>query len=450
MLYAIVDIETTGSYAHQAKITEVGVVITDGKKIIDTYETLLDPGHGIPPYIQALTGITDDMVEGARTFDQIADELFEMLQDKIFVAHNVNFDFGFLKHEFQACKLDFRPKRLCTVRLGRAVIPGLKSYSLGKLTAELGIEHGQAHRALGDALATAEFFHMIVEKDAGGAIEKSLKGNSHEMILPAKLDKEVFVDLPKEPGVYYFHDSKGKIIYIGKAKSLKKRVASHFTGNIKSKKKQDLYREVADISIQKTGTELIAGLLEDKEIRKHWPRLNSAQKSRSTRIGVFLYNDQNGHTRLAINKVTNSAPTLIEFSNIWEARTWLIQKVEKYGLNPELCGLPEFMFEPYEGDHEKNLQQCMDEMDDEQPTYLIYGMGRHNEERSFVWVERGSYRGFGFFPDGFGIESKDHIETFLIEQKETGTTRGIIGQYLEKKGKKAQIHYMNSTEVVDI
>lgn len=439
MLYAVVDIETTGSYTHQSGITEVGVVVTDGNNIIETYETLIDPGHGIPPYIQALTGITDEMVEGAPPFHQVAGKLHELINDKIFVAHNVNFDYGFLKHSFKECNLDFKPKRLCTVRLGRTIVPGLKSYSLSKLTAELGIEHTQAHRALGDALATTAFFHLMVNKDEGGAIEKSLKGNSHEMILPANLEKEVFVNLPNEPGVYYFHDSTGKIIYIGKAKNLKKRVASHFSGNKKTRKGQDLYREVHDITIQKTGNALIAALLEDKEIRQHWPKLNRAQKARITRIGIFRYQDQNGNTRLAVNKVRNTAPTLIEFSNIWEARTWLIQKVEKYGLNPELCGLPEFIFEEYRGDHEENLERCICELSDEQPTYLIHDMGRHREELSYVWVENGNYKGFGYYPDGFGIETKEHIETFLIDQKETGTTRAIIAQYLEKKGRKAKV-----------
>lgn len=441
MLYAVVDIETTGSYAHQSGITEIGVVITDGEKIVNTYETLIDPGQGIPPYIQALTGITDEMVEGAPPFHQIADELYELLHDKVFVAHNVNFDYGFLKFAFQECKLDFRPKRLCTVRLGRKVIPGLKSYSLGKLTKELGINHGNAHRAFGDAKATADFFHMIVARDAGGAVAQSLKGNSHEMILPANLTKETFTELPSESGVYYFHDAKGKIIYIGKAKNLKKRIASHFSGNVKTRKKQDLYREVYDITVQKTGNELIAGLLEDKEIRQHWPKLNSAQKSRVTRIGVFLYEDQEENKRLAINKVRNTAPCIIEFSNIWEARSWLIQKVEKYKLNPGLCGLPDFNFEEYEDNHDKNLQRCLDELSDEQPTYLIHGQGRHNEELSFVWIEQGSYRGFGFYPDGFGIDSKEHVETFLIEQKETGTTRAIIAQHLEKNGGKTKVQY---------
>src|SRR5580704_11360199 len=161
MLYAIVDIETTGSFAAGNGITEIGIVIHDGVKVLDFYESLVNPLTPIPYFIQRLTGINNSMVANAPSFPEIAGQVFDLLQDKIFVAHNVNFDYSFVKHHLQSAGYELDTKKLCTVRLARKVIPGMASYSLGKLTHQLGINHANAHRAGGDALATADLLAMI-------------------------------------------------------------------------------------------------------------------------------------------------------------------------------------------------------------------------------------------------------------------------------------------------
>ena len=163
MLYAIVDIETTGGYAAANGITEIAVFISDGKKIINRFHTLLNPVYTIPKYVVALTGITNEMVEYERPFSSIADELFEMLSDKIFVAHNVNFDYSFVKHHLAQCGYELNCKKLCTVRLGRQILPGAPGYGLGKICRHLGIVIEERHRASGDALATAKLFHHLLE-----------------------------------------------------------------------------------------------------------------------------------------------------------------------------------------------------------------------------------------------------------------------------------------------
>src|SRR5437762_290675 len=126
-MYAIVDIETTGGYAAANGITEISVYIHDGARVIKHFETLINPQQIIPRYITALTGIDNVLTDKAPTFDEIAPALYELLEDKIFVAHNVNFDFSFVKHQFKNTGLDFAEKKLCTVRLGRKVFPGLPS-----------------------------------------------------------------------------------------------------------------------------------------------------------------------------------------------------------------------------------------------------------------------------------------------------------------------------------
>src|SRR5205085_2466369 len=129
MLYAIVDIETTGSYAAGNGITEIAIAIHDGKEIINFYETLVNPHQPIPYFIQSLTGINNEMVKHAPSFHEVAGQIHELLQDKVFVAHNVNFDYSFVKHHLQDAGYQFDARKLCTVRLSRKILPGLTSYS---------------------------------------------------------------------------------------------------------------------------------------------------------------------------------------------------------------------------------------------------------------------------------------------------------------------------------
>ena len=217
MLYAIVDIETTGSYAAGNGITEIAIVIHDGKEVLDFYETLVNPGQPIPYFIQNLTGINEAMVAHAPSFEQVAPKVFEMLQDKIFVAHNVNFDYSFLKHHLDDAGYKFDAKKLCTVRLSRKIMPGLYGYSLGKLCHQLNINLTNHHRAGGDALATAQIFSMLVARDDKDVIAAMLKGRNREQYIPPHLPVEQLDNLRKCPGVDYFYNLKGKFIYVGKA-----------------------------------------------------------------------------------------------------------------------------------------------------------------------------------------------------------------------------------------
>lgn len=210
MQYAIVDIETTGGYAARNGITEIAVFISDGKNILRRYTTLLNPVYTIPRYVEALTGITNEMVEFERPFSSIADELYELLADKIFVAHNVNFDYSFIKHHLAQSGYDLNCRKLCTIRLGRQILPGLPGYGLGKICKSLGIENESRHRAGGDALATVQLFHHLLKCDTNGHVASMLKSKSKEQSLPPNIPASVVKKIPSEPGVYYFHDKKGK------------------------------------------------------------------------------------------------------------------------------------------------------------------------------------------------------------------------------------------------
>src|SRR5687767_3465301 len=217
MKFAIIDIETTGGTSHDSRITEIAIFIHDGKQVIDQFHSLVNPQQPIPRFITGLTGITDEMVEKAPLFEDIAEEIFLITADCVFVAHNVNFDYSFIREEFKNIGIDFKRKRACTVRLSRSIIPGYSSYSLGNICANLGIHINDRHRAVGDAEATVKLFEILLANDTDGIIEKSVNVRSKEATIPPHLDKSVYENLPNETGVYYFYNGDGKIIYIGKA-----------------------------------------------------------------------------------------------------------------------------------------------------------------------------------------------------------------------------------------
>ncbi|RYZ22308.1 MAG: 3'-5' exonuclease, partial [Chitinophagaceae bacterium] len=183
-MYAIVDIETTGGYAAANGITEISIQIFDGEKIVEQFESLVNPGKVIPRYIQAFTGITNEMVADAPSFEEIAEKVFTILQGNVFVAHNVNFDYSFVKSNLDYFGYTFNAKKLCTVRLSRQIFSGFPSYSLGNLCHSLEIEIENRHRAGGDAAATVILFKKLLDNDTNGAIQASLNRNSKEAILP--------------------------------------------------------------------------------------------------------------------------------------------------------------------------------------------------------------------------------------------------------------------------
>jgi len=164
-LYAVVDIETTGHHATGNGITEIAIVIHNGQEILDCYETLVNPGSHIPRFVQSLTGITNEMVRHAPPFREIAGSVYELLRDKIFVAHNAGFDYPYIQEQLLKAGYVLDVKKLCTIRLSRKIVPGMNSYSLGKLCHQLGIGHGNQHRAAGDAMATARLFALLTERN---------------------------------------------------------------------------------------------------------------------------------------------------------------------------------------------------------------------------------------------------------------------------------------------
>jgi len=445
-MYAIVDIETTGGHASANGITEVAICIHDGKKITQRYSTLVNPKMDIPVYIRALTGISNEMVQNAPPFEDVAADIYHMLHGKIFVAHNVNFDFSFIRHHLLAAGYDLQSNKLCTVRLGRKILPGLPSYGLGKLCHYLGIDNESRHRAAGDAEATATLFSLLLQSDTGNHIEQALKQRSKEQVLPPNLPKADIDNLPFAPGVYYFHNEKGKVIYVGKARSIKKRVCSHFSGNNTGLQRQEFLRNIHHISFQDCGNELAAFIMEAIEIKRLWPKYNRSLKRYEHAYGIYAFEDQRGYMRLAVDKRRKLTAPLYTCNSLLDGRNILTRLIDDFELCPKLCfiqtnhgpctGALEHLCacEGIEGPdvYNQKVQWAIDRLRDDLPTFAIRDEGRRNDEHSCILIEKGHFYGMGYISQYFNADSLDQLKSYLTPYPGNDYIRNMISNYAMK------------------
>lgn len=446
-MYAIVDIETTGGYAAASGITEIAIMVFDGNEIVRQYQTLLNPVYTIPRYVESLTGITNAMVEHERLFSSVADELFDLLNDKIFVAHNVNFDYSFLKYHLSLCGYTLNCKKLCTVRLGRQILPGLPSYSLGNLCRQIGITIENRHRAGGDAEATVKLFKHLLINDTEGHIPTFLKAKSKEQHLPPNLPAHHLTQLPESPGVYYFHDEKGKIIYVGKAKSLSKRVNSHFANNKPARQKQEFLRKIYRISYDVCATELMAFILESVQIRRLWPQQNRSQKRFEQAYALYSFYDRHGYLRLAIEKKNSTLKPHYTFNLLTEGHNLLRQLCQQFNLCRKLTHLQLSSAlcenihaskncacnysEPAEVYNDRVLS-CLDHLNNELPTFALLDRGRKIEEQSCILMEKGRVYGMGYLPADLAIENIEVLKNQLQPVAENDYIRGLVYQHVNR------------------
>jgi DNA polymerase-3 subunit epsilon len=431
--YAIVDIETTGGNASGSRITEIAIIIHDGVKIIDRFETLINPEKEIPVPIFALTGINNEMVRHAPIFDDIAEKVLQMLTGRVFVAHSVNFDYSFVRHQLEQAGFKWTARKLCTVRASRKVRPGLRSYSLGNLCHSLDIPIENRHRAGGDADATAILFSRLLQWDSDGEIAKMIKKTAQDQRLPPNLPPQDFDQLPEKPGVYYFYNQERKVIYVGKAINIKKRVASHFTGHNVKPQRQNFLRDIHAISFEVCATELMALLLECTEIKKLWPTYNRALKRFDAKFGLYQYEARNGYKYLAIGQLAKFQSCVQTFNHEFEAVNALRDLAQQFGIDQIFCkyGRPndgEFVPKydaakfPDLAHHNQQVEDAIDSMLKNRPTFAIVDKGRNDDERSCVWVENGHFYGMGYIGSDVALTEPSAIKDYV--------TRYVSNQYL--------------------
>ncbi|TBM99794.1 DNA polymerase III subunit epsilon [Hyunsoonleella flava] len=442
MIYTIIDVETTGK---SNKLTEISIFKYDGTQVVDEYTSLINPQQWIPDYITTLTGIDNGMVANAPTFSDIAQDILRFTENCIFVAHNVNFDYNAIRNEFKAVGIDFNKKKLCTIRLARKLIPGHKSYSLGKLCNALHIPIKDRHRARGDAEATVILFELLLNQEGADTVFKDfLKKSSKEATLPSHLPTAVFNNLPNTPGVYYFKNKKGKIIYVGKAKDIKKRVLSHFYS--KTKKSLAICRETADIDFALSGSELIALLMEDAAIKQHYPEYNQVAKRAPKMHAIFSYTDRKGIIHIAYNTLKATPNPILTLHSITECRQQIEQLCSQFELCPKYCHLQEavatcnhFKIHTCKGvckdeetaeHYNQRVLQALESLNNTKKDVILKQKGRYDYEDAFIMIEKGTYLGYGFIDKTEQLNNTEDFETFLIRQQDNSDIQKIIRKML--------------------
>lgn len=267
---AFVDLETTGTSATKDRITEIGIVLVDSDGVRE-WSQLVHPQMRIPLFIEQMTGITNQMVEHAPAFEQVAYEVDQLLQGRLFVAHNARFDYGFLKNEFKRIGMRFQPSVLCTVKLSRALFPQYQRHNLDSLIERHGLTVKDRHRALADAQAIYQFWQAVAEQFGAETLAETVHALVSRSSLPSQIDPMLVHELPEGPGVYLFFGENDLPLYIGKSVNIRQRVLSHFSADHRHNKEMSLSQQLRRIDWIETGGELGALLTEAKLIKQLMP-----------------------------------------------------------------------------------------------------------------------------------------------------------------------------------
>ena len=448
-MFAVVDIETTGGSPRNEKITEIAIYLHDGLSIVDEFATLINPECTIPYFITGLTGISNEMVADAPRFYEVAKKIVEFTEGKIFVGHNVNFDYSFVRQEFKNLGYEFNRKTLDTVKLARQVIPGLRSYSLGRLCQHMGITITDRHRASGDALATVQVLERLLALDSGKIASRILKPGVPQG-LNQYLDKKLLDKLPEETGVYYFWDENGSIIYIGKSINIRSRIHQHLYNNT-THRAMEMKDRVADISWELTGNELVALLLESAEIKEKKPLYNRKLRRSMFSTGLFAQEDKEGYIRLKIDQYGEGDYPITSFTSKTEAKEILHRWVEEFNLCQKLCGLYESSgacfhhgigecmgacagIEPSES-YNSRVKMLLNKFEYDHHSFLILLPGRMKDEIAIIGIENGKYLGFGYAPAEFQANPALLMDCIKY-YPDNRDVHSIIKLYLRRNGVK--------------
>jgi DNA polymerase-3 subunit epsilon len=428
-MFAIIDIETCGGKFEYRRghVIEICILIHDGLTVVDKFSTLINPQCYISPTFVRISGITNEMVEGAPTFAQVANKIWEMTKDRIFVAHNVGFDYGFIKEEFASFGAKFKRDTLCTVRLSRKLIPGKKSYSLGNLCESLGIDNSARHRAEGDAVATAKLFDILMQVKSDHPQYKN-KGVDELMVRRIdKIKKYILDKLPEECGVYYFLDQEQNIIYIGKSVNAYNRAMSHF--NTKEEKGRKMLNDLYNVDFVATGSELIALLLEAEEIKKHKPKYNRQRKADSFTHSIDWFTDEKGIINFKLVDYNESENALMSFTTYFSAREKLESWLDEHTLCLRYCGLTDDEAICFNHQIKKCNGICAEQEEIEiynkraktilenyifaKPNFVIIDKGKMPGEQSVILIENRHYAGYGYFDSTAQISSPEEFKGII-------------------------------------
>jgi DNA polymerase-3 subunit epsilon len=339
-----VDIETNGLSHVNGRIIEVAAIRVENGKVVRTFTSLLDPGAPLPQFITTLTGIHEADLAGAPTFDQIADELHDVLKDAIFVAHNVRFDYSFLKQEFARLNMKFLPKQLCTVKLSRALYSHERRHRLADLIARHNFTYAKRHRAYDDAAVLWQFIQYIVKHFPPEQIETAIAKQIKQPAIPKGIEPALVRNLPETSGVYIFEDAAGRPLYIGKSINIKKRVLSHFGRDHAESKEYKIAQSVEHIRIHETPGELAALLLESKLVKELQPVYNRKLRRLQKLMILRSKPDEAGYAHAVLEEADSIDPEqyddiLAVYTHRGKAKRSLEAAMKLHDLCPKLLGL---------------------------------------------------------------------------------------------------------------
>ncbi len=341
---AFIDIETTGGRSFYDRIIEIGILRVENNKLVKTYNSLLNPQTHLPKEIEFLTGIRSHDLEYAPTFRQIKDDVLETLDDCIFVAHNVRFDYGFLRNEFKREDISFSAKHFCTVRLSRLLYPRFTKHNLDALIERFGIPCENRHRALDDAKVLYHFYNKLQKEIPTEQLAEVIKKSLKKPSLPLKLPFKALENLPEKPGVYIFYGENGMPLYVGKSKNIRDRVHSHFSSDIHSPIEMNISQQVVSLETTTTAGELGALILESKLIKKLLPLYNRKSRIKRELVGLKSRIDSQGYQECYLEPISTIQPEDTEtflgfFKSKKQAKAFLTEASREYALCEKLLGL---------------------------------------------------------------------------------------------------------------
>jgi DNA polymerase-3 subunit epsilon len=430
-MFAIVDIETCGGKFEfqKGRIIEIAIVVHDGLSVVKSFSSLINPECYIAPNFTRISGITNEMVADAPKFHEVAKDILEFTEGCIFVAHNVNFDYSFVRDEFASLGYKYRRDTICTVRLSRKFLPGKDSYSLGKLCASLGIEVQNRHRALGDAEATAKLFDILLEVKSTHPVYKN---QGAEALMVRRIDKikqYILNKIPETTGVYYFLNNKQEILYIGKSTNMYNRAINHF--NPAENKGKKLLNELYNVDFVEAGSELIALLLENKEIKTHKPEFNTRQKADVFTHAIDYFINEEEILTFKIVAHEEAKQSLLSFTSIAAAREKIEYLLDEFSLCLRYCSLTSedavcfnHQIKKCNGicageeaveDYNFRAQKLVNQFTYDNPNFMILGKGRTTEEKSFVLILNQRYAGYGYLIKDQSYSNVEDIRAACIE-----------------------------------
>ncbi|HEV7121607.1 MAG TPA: exonuclease domain-containing protein, partial [Candidatus Paceibacterota bacterium] len=222
--FVIIDTETTGMRPPFSRVIDLGIIRVEDGTVTERFETLINPGVSIPSYIRRFTSITDEDLQDAPSFEEIALQVEALLKDAVFVAHNAPFDYAFIKSEFRRLDMEFNAETLCSVRLSRALFPKERSHSLESIINRYGIKTHARHRAMPDAQAVWDFFQLIDKTVDAKEIQRAVQAVRQGGDSPApRVARDTFAELPDSAGVYFFYGPEQELLYVGKSKHIRTR-----------------------------------------------------------------------------------------------------------------------------------------------------------------------------------------------------------------------------------